>query len=428
MLASLSDWLQRLEQRSPEARIELGLERVRKVYSALSLDLGVFPVISVAGTNGKGSVIAMLEAMCRAAGWRTLAYSSPHLIDFCERIRLDGQPAAPQRIAEALEQVEQARAAIPLTYFEHITLAALQLAAQERPDVLLLEVGLGGRLDAVNVVDADVAVITSIGLDHTDWLGKTRLSIGGEKAGIARPGRPLIVGERRLPPGMEPMLKATGAHLILADRDFRWRAAGSRLQIKQGDRTRTLARPGMSGPFQLGNAACAVLALTALDDRLPVSDEHLSMGLAEAFVPGRLQQVASAPELWLDVAHNAAGARALARALGPAVPDQRSTAVFSALADKNVSAIARALNPCFDRWLVADLDADRACPAAELARQLAALPVAGAVETVESVAVALSQALESSARCDRIVVFGSFRTVAAAAEMLQQRRIERSQS
>lgn len=426
LVSELQDWLRRLEQRSPEARIDLGLARARTVLDALALDLSSIPVITVGGTNGKGSVVAMLEAMCRAAGWRTLAYSSPHLLDFSERIRIDSRPAAQDQIASALAQVEQARGPVPLTYFEHVTLSALVLAAREQPDVLLLEVGLGGRLDAVNVIDADVAVITSIGLDHTEWLGPTRLSIGCEKAGIARPERPLIVGERRLPRGLEPVLGATGARLLLAGRDFRWRPTGTRhLQIKHKDRIWRLPRPTLSGPFQLGNAACAVLALSELGPRLTVSDEHLAAGLQQAFVPGRLQLVERKPDVWLDVAHNGPSARALAQALGPAPRGARSTAIFSALADKDVAAIGRALNPCFDRWLVAGLDGQRACPASELAARLLKTPVAGAVETVESVAGGLSQALDDSTRDDRIVVLGSFRTVAAAANLLQQRRLER---
>ncbi|MGY6553840.1 MAG: bifunctional folylpolyglutamate synthase/dihydrofolate synthase [Wenzhouxiangella sp.] len=416
MVDQLSDWLRRLERRSPEARIELGLERVQRVLQALAPQLDGIPIITVGGTNGKGSTVAMLEAIGRAAGLRTLAYSSPHLFDFAERIRIDGRPAASAWIVEALDQVEAARGPDSLTYFEHITLAALWLAGRERPDLLLLEVGLGGRLDAVNVVDADVAVITSIGLDHTDWLGPTRLSIGREKAGIARPGRALIVGERRLPRGLQPVLEAIGADLSLAGRDFRWRRlAGGRLQIERGSRVWRLPRPALQGPFQLANAACAVLAISALQTRVPVSEAQLAAGLVGVRLAGRLQLIAQRPELWLDVAHNGAGARALAQALGPASPGQRSTAVFSALADKDVGAIGRALKPCFDRWLVAGLDGDRGACAGELAGRLAEIPVAGPIETVESVSDGLQRALASSAEDDRIVVFGSFRTVAEAA-------------
>lgn len=423
MGSGLKDWLRRLEQRAPETRIELGLERVRAVLETLALDLSAIPVITVGGTNGKGSVVAMLEAMCRAAGLRTLAYSSPHLLDFAERIRIDSSPASDAQITRALERVEQARGQIALTYFEHVTLAALCLAAWRPPDLLLLEVGLGGRLDAVNVVDADVAVISSIGLDHIDWLGPTRLSIGREKAGIARPGRPLIVGERRLPRGLESVLRDTGARLALAGRDFRWRRArGGGLRIDYGERVWRLPRPALGGPWQLANAACAVLALSLLTPSLPVTDQHMAAGLRQAFLPGRLQRAGCRPDVWLDVAHNGQSARALAQALGPVPRGTQSTAVFGALADKDVRAIGRALDICFNRWLPASLDGQRATLASELAARLAEIPVTGAVETVESVESGLSQALEDSAPEDRIVVFGSFRTVAAAADLLQQRR------
>jgi len=419
---TLEAWLRRLEQRAPESRIELGLDRVRAVLSRLPLALPSCPVITVGGTNGKGSVVAMVEAMCRAAGLRTLAYSSPHLLDFSERIRIDGEPAAASRIASAIGTVEHARGQIPLTYFEHVTLAALAMTMASPPDVLVLEVGLGGRLDAVNVIDADVAVITSIGLDHTEWLGPTRLSIGREKAGIARSGRSLIVGERRLPAGLEPVLRATGARLALAGRDFRWRpAAGGRLRIERNGRVLNLPRPALEGPWQLGNAACAVMVLLALEDRLAVTSSHMAAGLQRVRLPGRLQRVLDQPALWLDVAHNGASARALARALGRFPASSSSTAVFSALADKDIGAIGRALDRSFSRWLVAPLAGDRARPATELAASLNDIPVAGAVETVESVPDALNLALQDSGPDDRIVVFGSFRTVAAAATLLHQR-------
>lgn len=418
---TLQAWLSHLEQRAPESRIELGLGRVRAVLAELPGVLPRCPVITVGGTNGKGSVVAMLEAICRAAGLSTLAYTSPHLLEFAERIRLDGKPAVAARIAAALEVVELARGQVPLTYFEHVTLAALVLATEASPDVMILEVGLGGRLDAVNSIDADVAVITSIGLDHTEWLGPTRLSIGREKAGIARPDRPLIVGERRLPVGLEPLLHATGARVRLAGRDFHWRrSARHGLRIEHAGRVLQLPRPALQGSWQLGNAACAIMALLALEDRLKVLPSHMAEGLQAVCLPGRLQQVRRQPEVWLDVAHNAPGARALAAALGAAPNGTGSTAVFSALADKDIRAMGRALDGCFNRWLVCPLDGPRAAPVSELVARLSDIPVAGAVETVESVAQGLSRALNESACADRIVVFGSFRTVAEAAAVLQQ--------
>lgn len=420
MSASLRAWLDRLERRTPESRIELGLERVRSVLASFPFGIPACPVITVGGTNGKGSVVAMLEAMCQAAGLKTLAYSSPHLLDFRERIRIDGRPAPAAVIAEALEQVEYLRGTTPLSYFEQVTLAALAIAVRQQPDVLLLEVGLGGRLDAVNVIDADVAVMTSIGLDHVEWLGPTRLSIGREKAGIARAGRPLVVGEKRLPAGLPEVLGASGAELWLAGRDFRWRGqSGARLQIDYADQTLLLPRPALAGPWQMGNAACAVTALLRLAGRLGVQPIHIAQGLERVSLPGRLQKVSSSPDVWLDVAHNGAAARALAGALGSV--KGRSSAVFSALAGKDIRAIGRALDRCFDCWLVAPLDGDRACSADCLSAELRGIPVAGSVETVESVPTALKLALKNAGPEDRIVVFGSFRTVATAWPVVHKR-------
>lgn len=409
---ALSAWLERLEGRAPESQIKLGLERVSEVWRRLRTRPTGFPVITVAGTNGKGSTVAFIEAICRCAGYRTLAYTSPHLIDFAERMRVDGQPASPGDIVKALDRVEQLRADTYLSYFEHITLAALALAEESRPDVLILEVGLGGRLDAVNVLDPDVAIITSIGLDHTEWLGRTRLAIGREKAGIARPGRPLIIGEKRWPRGLDDELLAKGIETIRAGADFRWRLASGGWHLRTPGAKYFLPLPGMAGVWQLSNAACAVTALESLADRLPIPSVALDRGLRTAHVAGRLQRLSERPEILLDVAHNPAAARSLAKALGP--PGGRSIAVFGALEDKDAVGVARALMPCFNHWILASLDGHRGQSAERLAGRLERLAVKGGLETVESVSAALVRALELAGPDDRIVVFGSFHTVAEA--------------
>ncbi|MFP4276747.1 MAG: bifunctional folylpolyglutamate synthase/dihydrofolate synthase [Wenzhouxiangella sp.] len=419
MVEPLTVWLERLERRTPEAQIRLGLERVGTVLNRLPGARPSCPVITVGGTNGKGSVVAMLESIYGCAGYRTLAYTSPHLLDFSERVRVDGQPAAESVLAEALAEVEQRRGTEALTYFEHVTLAALVVARSMGPDVVLLEVGLGGRLDAVNAIDPDVAVITSIGLDHIEWLGGTRRSIAREKGGIARAGRPLIVGERRPPRGWIAELAAGGADLSLAGRDFHWRRAGRRLRLMAGEETLDLPPPRLAGAHQWGNAACAVMAVRMLDRRLPVATEALANGLSAVQLPGRLQRIASRPEIWLDVAHNAQAARVLAAALGPKTGP--ATAVFSALAGKDVAAIGQALAGRFDRWLVPNLAGNRARDAAEVAGTLQDAPVGGVVEAVESVAQALDTAFARTPAAGRIVVFGSFRTVAEAWPLIQQR-------
>jgi dihydrofolate synthase/folylpolyglutamate synthase len=415
----LQVWLDRLERRTPESRIQLGLERVHALLDRLPAARPRCPVITVGGTNGKGSVVAMLEAIYRAAGYRTLAYTSPHLLCFGERVRIDGRPADEMRIAEALSQVEDCRGSLDLTYFEHVTLAALLVAAAARPDVVLLEVGLGGRLDAVNAVDPDVSVITSIGLDHVEWLGGTRRSIAREKAGIARPGRPLVVGERRPPQGWVTELEGSGAELLLAGREFHWRRAGRKMRISLAEGTLDLPPPALAGRWQWGNAACAVVAARELAGRLPLSHDALCQGLQRVALPGRLQRVSGQPEMWLDVAHNPPAARALAAALGQA--ERPSTAVFTALAGKDVRAIGQALAGVFERWLVPALRGDRSRDAAEVAQALRDAPVEGRVETVESVAAALKTALDETPAKGRVVVFGSFRTVAEAWPVIQQR-------
>ncbi|MGY6589056.1 MAG: bifunctional folylpolyglutamate synthase/dihydrofolate synthase [Wenzhouxiangella sp.] len=411
---ALDQWLARLEARTPETRIELGLERVRQVFDRLALDLRGCRVVTVAGTNGKGSVVAFLESLARQAGRRVLAYTSPHLVDFAERMRLDGQPAPEAAIVAELDRVEQARGQDYLSYFEQITLAALCLAERSAVELVLLEVGLGGRLDAVNVVDADVAVLTSIGLDHTEWLGPTRLAIGREKIAVARAGRPLVIGEKRLPAGLNDDIAAIGCQVWRAGRHFRWRRQGDGFLLTLPGQRQQLPMPAMAGPWQLGNAACALAAWHCLGPDWALTDAQCAAALGQAFVPGRLQTVHHDPDILLDVAHNPAAARLLAKALGPVAAGQRSLAVFSALRDKAVEPIARALNGCFSDWLLAPLPGPRGRSVGEIQSALQHAAVGGRVEALESVADALKRARELAGNGDRIVVFGSFHTVAEA--------------
>jgi len=414
----LADWLARLERRSPEHRIELGLERVAAVRQRLGIPVSPGPpVISVAGTNGKGSVVAMLEAIYCAAGYRVFAYSSPHLIDFGERLRVAGRPADDQAIVAALATVEAQRGTIELTYFEHITLAGMVLATASGADVWLLEVGLGGRLDAVNALDADLGVITSIALDHTEWLGDTRLAIGREKAGIARPGRALVVGEPDRPDGLDGHLDASGADLLLVGRDFDWELMESGFRLLLDGKSLDLPWPNPPRAWQINNAALAVVAALRLKKRLPVGFDAITQGVAAARLPGRLQCLGRDPQWILDVAHNPAAAAELAAALRPL--QHPSIAIFAALKDKDISGIVAALGDCFDNWLVAELSGPRACSALELAAIVRRTAVAGQVETVESVAQAMEQALDQAAKKGRIVAFGSFYTVAEAWTTIQ---------
>lgn len=402
-----------IERRTPEARIELGLDRVRDVLDRLAPDLAGRRIVTVAGTNGKGSVVAFLDAGLRAAGRRTLAYTSPHLVDFRERFRIDGELAEPGALLAALDAVEAARGATHLTYFEHLTLAALQLAVDLDVDDLVLEVGLGGRLDAVNVVEPTLALITSIGLDHRDWLGATRAKIAREKCGIARPGRPVIVAEPKPPAGMIEGLRVLGAEVLCWGAAFDARWTGQGLSVRLGDRRLRGLRPGIEGRHQRYNAAAAALAL----DRLGLGEDAIRRGIADARAAGRFQRIADRPAVYIDVAHNPAAARALRATL--AGRPGRKIAVFAALADKDVAGIARALGPAIDRWFLASLEGPRAVPATAQLQQLRHAGVSAPLDAVESVSAALERARAECRGDDEVIVFGSFLTAAAASEAIR---------
>jgi len=414
---ALKTLLALLEQRAPQVRIDLGLERVQHVLGRLALDLSGIRVATIAGTNGKGSTVAYLEAIAAAAGKSCFAYTSPHVLEFNERFRIDGRPAAASAIAAALRKVEQARDGIGLTWFEHVTLAALVLAARQHPDWLLLEVGLGGRLDAVNVIDPDVAAITSIGLDHQSWLGHTRGAIAREKCGIARAGRPLFVAERSRPAGMQECLEALGADARLAGRDFRWRWRGGRLSVEIEGRSLVGLQPVLPGRHQGGNAAAALACALVLDPALEVA--ALARGLATAQLIGRFQTVAESPRVIVDVAHNPAAARTLSAQLD-ALPRPR-VAVMAALNDKDVAGMARALKDGFEHWFLAGLPGPRGLDAATLKRRIGACSGRVGCDALESVEKALAAARVWCGRDGTVVAFGSFLTVEAVVRCIQSR-------
>ena len=415
--AGLAAWLAYLETLHPKA-IAMGLDRVRAVLARLDAAIAC-PVLTVTGTNGKGSTAAMLEAMLRAAGYRTGLYTSPHLTRYNERVRIDGRDVDDDALVHALNVVEDARTAgdapVPLTYFEFGTLAALWLYARAKPDALVLEVGLGGRLDAVNAIDADVALVTSVDLDHRDFLGDTRESVGREKAGIFRAGRPAVCGDRDPPRALVDEAARLGAGLLVAGRDFdaidegtQWRYRGP-----GGDRY-GLPHPALRGRYQLGNAACAITALDALRERLPVSANAVREGLVGVELAGRFQVLPGRPTRVLDVAHNPHAARALAGALGAMGYHPRTLAVFAMLGDKDVEGVAAALRDRVDAWYVAPLPGPRGVSGETLAAALARAGVPVASIAVESdVAHAWRAARSAASEADRIVAFGSFLTVAA---------------
>lgn len=411
----LADWLAWQETLHPKT-IDLGLERVREVALRLDLLPVGCPVITVAGTNGKGSCVAMLEAMLRAAGYRVGSYTSPHLLRYNERIRIDGGEAEDAEICAAFERIDRARGGVSLSYFEFGTLAALEVFVRAQVDVMVLEVGLGGRLDAVNIVDADVAIVASVGTDHKEWLGEGREAVGAEKAGIFRSGHPAICGDPEPPASVAAMAREVGAELLQFGQDFHAIAAadpGRGWSWSRGrQRLEGLPLPGLSGRVQLGNAACCITALTALGERLTVGRAAIEAGLEGASLPGRFQRIPGPVETVLDIAHNAEAATALADALDRVPVDGRTLAVFAALADKDLEAIVGPLMPLVSRWYVGPLGGPRGRPARETADALLnARP--GAVASVHgSLGEAYAAARREACDGDRILVFGSFYTVA----------------
>ena len=413
----LADWLDFIGRQHPDA-IALGLERVREVLSRMGTRIAC-PVISVAGTNGKGSVCALLESILRASGRRVGAYSSPHLLRYSERVRIDGGEAPEEALCEAFAAVERARGSVPLTYFEYGTLGALWLFARAAPEALVLEVGLGGRLDAVNVVDADCAVITGIALDHVALLGATREAIGREKAGIFRRGRPAVVADPDPPPSVLEEAARLGARLLLLGRDFGCRAHPGQWDYwGPGGKRASLAHPALRGPRQLRNASAALAALDALADRLPVGMQDVRRGLAEVVLPARFQVLPGRPQVILDVAHNPEAAQALADNLGAAGFAAETIAVYGALRDKDIAGVMRAVAPRITRWHLAGLEGPRGSTAGELARSLEAAGVATPRAEFTGVRQAFTAAREWAGENDKIVVFGSFLTVADAMRAL----------
>ncbi|MBS1187702.1 MAG: folC [Burkholderiaceae bacterium] len=407
---TFADWLAHIEQLHPQ-NIEMGLARIAHVQQRLGIRFDC-PLITVGGTNGKGSTCAMLEAILRAAGYRTGLYTSPHFHHFNERCRIDGVPVSEDALVRQFEAVEAARGETQLTFFEFTTLAILGLLAEARLDAVILEVGLGGRLDAVNIFDADVAVVTNVDIDHVDFLGGTREAIGYEKACIYRGGRPAICGDVSPPQTLLQHAQTIGADLWLTGRDFHaelhgtdWNYAGRRLRFD------ALQPPGMPGVCQTHNASVALAALEAVRERLPLTEQAVRTGLAQAFMPGRFQILPGKPVAVLDVAHNPHAAAVLAANLKAMPCTGKTWAVFGAMQDKDIDGVIATMKARVQQWCVTDLPLPRAATAQQIAARLRAAGVAD-IRCFASPAEAYAYAFGSADENDRIAAFGSFWVVA----------------
>jgi len=419
MPLSLNDWLTRLESLHPKT-IELGLDRVSEVAQRLGVHFDC-PVITVGGTNGKGSTCAMLESILLQGGYRVGLYTSPHLLRFNERARINGELASDEALCKNFEAVEAVRGDVSLTYFEFTTLAILKYFADAGLDAVILEVGLGGRLDAVNLIDPDVAIVTSVDLDHQDYLGDTREKIGFEKAGIFRSGRAAICSDPSPPQSLINHAAAIDADLWLFGRDFNY--SGDRQQWNYGGRQQrrnALAYPSLRGANQLLNASAALAALEVLRERLPLGAQEVRSGLVMVELPGRFQVLPGRPAVILDVAHNPHAAATLAQNLEQMGFHPYTHAVFGAMADKDIAGILAHLVDRIDHWYLTDLPLPRAASAQSLVAELTKAGVrvsdtAGAERSIQCFATpadAYAAARSRATENDRIAVFGSFITVA----------------
>ena len=405
---SLGEWLEWQSTLHPSA-IDLGLERCCRVRDAMGLGTFEVPRIVVAGTNGKGSCVAFLESMLTAAGLRTGAYTSPHLFRYNERVRIGARAVGDAELVEAFERVDAARGDVSLTFFEFGTLAAADIIERARVDVTVMEIGLGGRLDAVNAFEPSVSLISAIGVDHRAWLGDDRESVGREKAGIMRSAVPCIIGERSPPGSVVDHARAIGTPCRILGRDYDVAHESDHWRWWSPNRTvGALPPPGLAGLHQVDNAAACLAALDALSSRVRLSDEAVRSGIAGVRIEGRLQWLETPARVLVDVAHNPLGAEALAAYLASVCPRPRRRAVCGVLGDKDAGAMLRALEAEVDAWYFASLAGTRGRNARELAGKLPRTVPSWAFDSVDA---AFEAALDNRGEREEVVVFGSFVTV-----------------
>lgn len=416
---SLAEWTRYVESLHPK-NIEMGLDRIRVVKERLGIRFDC-PVVTVGGTNGKGSTCAMLQAIWKEAGYRTGLYTSPHIHRFNERMRIGGKMVDDETLVACFEEVEAARGDIALTFFEFTTLVALKLFSDAKLDVIVLEVGLGGRLDAVNLIDADVSVVTNVAIDHVEYLGDTREKIGFEKAGIYRGGRIAFYGDIDPPESLIRHAREIRAELKMFGRDYSCRTHGKRWDYLGKEVLTGLAHPVLYGDNQIHNATTVLAVIEALQVHLPVGIDAIGRGLARTELPGRFQILQAEPSIILDVAHNPHAAAVLAKNLKEMGEYGTTHAVFGAMADKDIDGVIALMKDCIDRWYLTDLPLPRAASAEVLKQKLVAAGVTRGktnqcISVYHHAADALASAKNNARKNDRIVAFGSFWVVTGVTE------------
>ena len=408
---NLTDWLGYIESIHPST-IDLTLERIKIVIERLNLDIS-FPILTVGGTNGKGSTCSILESIYREAGYKVACYTSPHFLNFNERIKIQTLAVSDEVICEAFSRIESAREGVTLTYFEYGTIAAMIIFSEAHVDVAILEVGLGGRLDAVNVFDADCAIVTTVDLDHMDYLGHTREAIGFEKAGIYRTEKTSICGDFDPPQSLIKHAELIHADLKIIGKDFGYEAHHDSFDfLIDSTFVMNLPLPKLQGDFQLANATNALMAVKAMEDKLPLTEISIQKGITLTLLPGRFQEVKKMPSLILDVAHNPQAARSLSHNLKTHVVPGKTIAVFSILKDKDIFGVINELNFDIDDWFIAEIQNERAASIENISNTIQKINLSAHIEAFKNIQEAYQFASKEVRRNDRIIVFGSFFTVA----------------
>jgi len=408
---NLTDWLGYIESIHPST-IDLTLERTRIVIERLNLDIS-FPILTVGGTNGKGSTCSILESIYKEAGYKVACYTSPHFLNFNERIKIQTLAVSDEVICEAFSRIESAREGVTLTYFEYGTIAAMIIFSEAHVDVAILEVGLGGRLDAVNVFDADCAIVTTVDLDHMDYLGHTREAIGFEKAGIYRTEKTSICGDFDPPQSLIKHAELIHADLKIIGKDFGYEAHHDSFDfLIDSNFVMNLPLPKLQGDFQLANATNALMAVKAMEDKLPLTEISIQKGITLTLLPGRFQEVKKMPSLILDVAHNPQAARSLSHNLKTHVVPGKTIAVFSILKDKDIFGVINELNLDIDDWFIAEIQNERAASIENISNTIQKINPSAHIEAFKNIQEAYQFASKEVTRNDRIIVFGSFFTVA----------------